>query len=318
MRAWLRKRYLRWLEKRLPRSNHVELHQGNLFIFLNRHALFYLGVCLLLWIGASNFENNLIYSLCFFMMAVVFGAIMLTFHNLSKLKIVVLPPEPVFAGDVIRLPLQLQSNKWREQLQWQFDGMPLEVISTEQDSSNLQVMAPAMQRGRHLLPRLKLSTTYPLGIIQCWTFLYPAQPAWVYPKPLACDIQRCNAGSGQLTGTAALSGSDEFFSLKAYRPGDSLVRIAWKQFAAGRGLLVSEYEASQQSGDWQLDYEQLTDQDPEVRLSKLCYAVLTLTQQGQAFSLTLPQTRIAQGSGAQHEAAALKALASFGGANARV
>lgn len=318
MRAWLRQRYLRWLAKRLPRANHFQLHQGNVFIFLNRQSLFYLGVCVLLWVGASNFENNLIYSLCFFMMALIVSAILLTFHNLTQLKIDLLPPAPVFAGEPITLPIRLQSSRIREHLQLQFDGMPAQYLSTERGDTQTQVQAPAMPRGCHLLPRLKLASSYPLGIINCWTFLYAADMVWVYPQLVVCDIQSCNAGSGHLLGSAAVSGSEEFFSLKAYRPGDSLVRVAWKQYAAGRGLLVSEYETSQHSGDWQLDYEQLNDQDPELRLSKLCYAVVTLTQQGQAFSLRLPQCVLTQGAGAQHEMLALQALARFGNSHAPI
>lgn len=311
MRAWWRVQVARWLAQRLPRANQFTLTQRNLFIFLNQQALFYLLIAALLWIGASNFENNLIYSLCFLLLSVLVAGIFFTFNNLSGLTVSALPVPPVFAGDAIAVPLQLISGKQRQHLQLQFEQMPAVTAACEAQT-NLQLLAPPLPRGRHFLPRIQIASVYPLGFIRCWTFLHPAQTVWVYPQPIVCDLQLCNAGSGSQQGSAARAGTDEFHSLKAYRPGDSLVRVAWKQYAAGRGLLVSEYDAQKYSGDWLLDYDQLTDSDPELRLSKLCYAVLQLSQSSQPFALKLPHYNLAKATGIAHEQAALQALALFG------
>lgn len=312
MRTWFNLRFQRWLANRLPASNSHQLTQRNLFIFLSRGSLFYLGICALLWIAASNFENNLIYSLCFFLLAVLVAAIVLTFSNLAKLRVEILPPQAVFAGDSIEVPLLLRSNKPRQQLRIGFAEMPAQLLAAAPGDTAVKVYAPAMRRGLRHLPRLSLETTFPLGIIRCWTYLFAEHQVWIYPKPMPCELQSCNAGLGVQDKGAVFQSGDEFHQLKPYRSGDSLVRIAWKQYAAGRGLLVSEFEEATQHGDWQLDYDQLSDVDPEVRLSKLCYAVLALSQTGEAYSLKLPGLYLARASGAAQESAALQGLTLFG------
>lgn len=302
--------YQRWLAKRLPAANEHRLHQGNLFIFLNRAAIFYLLIAVLVWIGASNFENNLAYSLSFLMVATLITTIGFTFYNVSGTRLRFLPVSPCYAGEAVSVAVLLQSQRPRSQLCLQFAGGNPATVSFEREYL-VNLNATAQRRGQRRLPRLRLEGVYPLGIISCWTYLYSEQRFWVYPQPLVCEPDSCLSGKSRLRAEQQLSDGEDFHSLKSYRQGDPLTRVAWKRYAAGRGLLVQEYAAALAQGDWWLDYERLSD-DSETRLSKLCYSALQLHQQGVRFGLKLPCTHVEQGGGALHLQAVLQALAGFG------
>ena len=61
----VREGYAQWIDRRIPPSRQVTLTQKNIFIFPNRHALFYFLVVALIWVAATNYESNLSFGLSF-------------------------------------------------------------------------------------------------------------------------------------------------------------------------------------------------------------------------------------------------------------
>src|SRR6478735_3956672 len=107
--SW-QQRYQRWLDRRIPPQKSLQLHQRNLFIFLSTQGLYFLLLVSLIWIGATNFQNNLAFALSFFLLAVLFVAILQTFANASGLQLRFIDAEPVFAGDVALARFELLST----------------------------------------------------------------------------------------------------------------------------------------------------------------------------------------------------------------
>jgi uncharacterized protein (DUF58 family) len=155
-----------------------------------------------------------------------------------------------------------------------------------------------------------MQTFYPLGILRCWSWLDLDVALLVYPKPLEADYRLCSSGEGD-DGNEAVGGGDEYFSLKPYVEGESRSRIAWKQYAAGRGLFVREY-ADFRGGEIMLDLSVIPDPDLESRLSKLCYCALQLHEQGRVYGLRLPGKAVLDAAdGDQQLHAVLLALALY-------
>lgn len=308
--SW-QQRYQRWLDRRIPPRKSLQLNQGNLFIFLSRQGLYFLLLILLIWIGATNFQNNLIFALSFFLVAVLFVAILQTFANASGLWLRFIDAEPVFAGDVALFRLELLSTAAHQQLELSWPQQ-LSVFVTVQPSSPGIVLLPQQTVRRGLLHpgRFRMQTFYPLGIVRCWSWLDLDMAVLVYPKPIEEDYHLCSSGTGD-DGARSIAGGDEYFSLKPYVEGGPRSHIAWKQYAAGRGLLVREY-AELHGGEVMLDFSVMTDTDVEVRLSKLCYCALQLHKQGKAYGLSMPGTPVvAADSGDQQLHTVLTALALY-------
>ncbi len=305
-------RYQRWLDRRIPPCQSLQLNQRNLFIFLSRHGVYFLFLILLVWIGATNFQNNLAFALSFFLLAVLFVAIHLTFANASGLRIRFIDVAPVFAGDIAQARFELFSTALHQQLVF---GWPLQgaVFATVQPAKPEVLLLPMQTNQRGILRpgRFRMQTVYPLGLVRCWSWLDLDVELLVYPKPEEADFRECSSGDGDEDGAAAVSGGDEYFSLKPYTEGESQSRIAWKQYAAGRGLFVREY-TDMRGGEVILDLSVMQDADLEKKLSKLCYCALQLNKQGRAYGLQLPGISLIEAaSGDQQLHAVLTALARY-------
>lgn len=309
---WLRpwqNRYRRWLDRRIPPARVVTLTQKNLFIFPSAQGFGYLLLALLVWIGATNFQNNLVLALCFFLLAILFIAIHQTFANLSGLTIRFVSAKPVFAGEIAHCTLVLEAAGDRQQLELQWPGeFPITVSPNAGEPTRIELPITCQQRGRYRPGRFRLQSRYPLGIIRCWTWLDLDAEILVYPQPMESRLTPYR-GSHQNAQGEPVAGAEDFHALRHYIPGDSLARVAWKHYAAGRGLQVREnVDLLNNSEPW-LDFHALTDADPEDRLSRLCFIALEISADQRTFGLRLPNRVIEPSAGHQHLQAVLRALA---------
>ena len=74
--------------------------------------------------------------------------------------------------------------------------------------------------------------------------------------------------------------------LRAHQAGEPFGRIAWKQFAQGRGLLVKQFQEPEQD-DTHLSLQGVTGTDLELRLSALAWWCADYGKRGIPFTLTL-------------------------------
>ena len=303
-----RRRYQRWLDRRIPPAGHVRLNQGNLFIFISRQGGFFLLTATLVWIGATNYQNNLVLGLCFLLLAVLFVAIHQTFLNLSGLELRFVSAEPVFAGQTARCVIELISGVEREQLHLGFpDQADVLTSLTGHQAGVAELPFATHQRGWCHPGRFRLYSDYPLGLVRCWTWLDLRPAVLVYPRPLASLAPTTPTQAGADRGQP-VAGVDDFLGLRPYTRGDPLSRVSWKHQAAGHGLWTRE-QVDYRSEDLWLDYASLPNADPEMRLSRLCGMALQLAGENRAFGLRLPDCRLEVGAGDAHLRQVLRALA---------
>jgi uncharacterized protein (DUF58 family) len=313
LQAVMTKRWARWINRRIPPMTDITLNQRRIFIFLTRPGGFMALLLLCLFIAGINYANNLLLGLCFLLGSLSVIAIHHTFGNLSGLRIQAVGTTPAFAGEAAGFTIRLSDPKRRRhdslRLIWSDASEWVEsVVSAEQVTLYLK----AERRGRFHPPRLKIITTYPLGLLQAWTWLDLDLEAVVYPRPVAGSELPAGGGDADEAdeGRRRKPGQEDFESLKTFTPGDPLAHVSWKHLARGQGMLVKVWSEPIAGSDT-LDYQALAGMDRENRLSRLAWWVEKLHTLQQPFALRLPGVFIPVGQGARHREECLTALALF-------
>ena len=75
-----------------------------------------MGVVVLTLVAAINFQNSLIYMVCFWLGSLLVINILYTFRNLSGLELELMGADPCFAGQNSLVTLRVASDRPRESI----------------------------------------------------------------------------------------------------------------------------------------------------------------------------------------------------------
>lgn len=318
LRARVRARFSRWVSRRIPPARAITLDQRRIFIFPSRAGLFFMACLAVMLLTAINFQNNLSYALTFLLATLFIVTTLHTYANLSGLTIRAVRAQPVFAGQQSQFELMIERGKQREHyalhLKWPDSSEGLVNLVAE-DAVKVQLYLAAPRRGWFHPGRLLLESSYPLGLLRCWTWVDLDLRAMVYPRPLASPELPGVAGGRPEGADLAVVGSDDFYGVRDYRRGDSLRHIHWKALAKGQGIQSKQYTAYAERRVW-LDWEMFAGLGTEQRLSHLCHWALAFEAEGAEYGLRLPGLVISPGLGEKHRDRVLQALALYGVAEA--
>lgn len=312
LQQFYRASWSRWLQRRIPAADQTQLSQRSIFVLPSRFGVTFLLLALAIYLLGTNYENNLVQLVSFLMLSMLFSAILHSFRNLSGLVVQALPTADGRVGESAGFAVKLSGSGRRCALRLQFPGQtPLRASMCDKP---LMVEVPflAEQRGRLKPGRICISSHYPLGLVRSWTYLDLNQATVIYPKPVTCHYQLQGTPLSEDQGEPASEqpGQDQFSHLKAYRVGESLRQVAWKQVAQGRGMVSKSFEREQTPDNW-LGLASVDGTDLEMRLSQLAYAVETLGGAGQVFGLVLGGMQIPPGQGREHVRSCLRSLALY-------
>ncbi len=317
--------FFKWIDKRSPPAATVLLGRKNLYTFPTVMGFGFLGLSLLLWVLGTNYQNNLILALSYLLISLLVVSILHTYANLAGLNIRVAGAKPAFAGEQVHFVLEVSGTRAKGNdnivVRWwggdpmTFDFEPPAVSTsqptgTSQQSQPITVSQMASRRGYLRPGKLLLESTYPLGLIRCWTWLNLDACAVVYPKPLKADFPAISLGAKQGQHGEPTTGGDDFSGLKEYRAGDPIKHIAWKHYAREQGLYSKEYASAQEADTW-LQWQSFLHLPPEERLSALCYWALEFDRLGVPYGLRLPGKQLPPGLDDGHRLSVLSALARF-------
>jgi uncharacterized protein (DUF58 family) len=290
----------------------VELHTRRIYILPTRAGMLFAMITFVMLLGAMNYNNNLGFALTFLLAAVAIVSINQCHYNLAGLRVAALGAEPVFVGDKFQFQFALHNardgKRWQIRLNWdgQDEAQYVDVPATGQQIIALSLAAE--QRGLQRAPRLRVSTRFPLGLLQSWAWLNLELTGLAYPRPAE---RAFGAAAGSLTQAGAnTSGEDDYAGMRQWRPGDSPRRIAWKAFARTGQRLVHEYSGAG-APVW-IDWSSEPDRNTEQRIAKLARRILNAETSGCEFGLRIPGVEVApaQGPGQRHRC--LQALALVG------
>ncbi len=314
IRHRLRQRFARWVDNRIPPARSVTLDQRRIFIFPSRVGFFFALCLLIMLMTAINYQNNMSFALTFLLATLFVVGILHTYANLAGLTVRAIRATPAFAGKKSEFSIQLERGGSREHfalhLKWpESNGSVINLA--EQATAQVHLQLSVGKRGWFSPGRLLLESTYPLGLLRCWTWIDLDLCALVYPQPLASPELPGLASDRPDGASVEVLGSDDFYGFRDYRQGDSLRQIHWKGLARGHGVQTKQYGAYANRSVW-LDWEMFPGLGVEQRLSHLCYWVLEFDRQGEEYGLRLPGLAIEPGLGERHRDQVLQGLALHG------
>lgn len=314
MRGRMRRRFRGWVNRRIPPAREVTLNQRRIFIFPSRTGFFFSCSLLVMLVAAINFENNLSYALTFLLTTLFIVATLHTYANLSGLTIRAVRAQPAFSGQQSEFVVMIERSKKRDHyalyLKWPASSENI-INLVEDDSLKVHLHMLVDKRGWFHPGRLLVESTYPLGLLRCWTWIDLDLRALVYPRPMASAELPGLATDAPDGAAAMVVGNDDFYGFRDYRKGDSPRQVHWKGLAKGQSMQTKQYTAYADRSVW-LDWELFPGVGVEQRLSLLCHWVLTFDDRREEYGLRLPGVTIEPGMGEKHREQVLKELALFG------
>lgn len=307
------RRFSRWINRRIPRSDSILFSQKNIFILPTGAGVVFGLLLLIMLITGINYQNSLIYLLTFMLGALLVGAMHQTHRNLSGLSLSLVRPGEGVAGEEVPFRFRISSGK--------DDALSISLSAGESRVDGLHVPAgeskevtlpiPSARRGYLRPDRVRIETRFPFGLLKAWSWVRPVSSGVVFPRPLPAPEASSTVDDGHETGAAArVAGQDEA-DLRPWREGDLSPRVMWKRFARSGQMVVADWEAQQGSPHW-LDFAAFPGTDNELRLSYLAWLVQDRAAKGARFGLSLPGEVIEPDSGQVHAERCLRVLALWG------
>lgn len=300
-----------WLSKRLPVSDDIVLGQKNIFILPTAYGLVYLVFVIIVFVVAVNFENSIVYGFCFLLASIFITTLMNTFTNLAGLRCSTKKMLTCFANEksMIYLYVSSQGKSSHHGIQVEWQGQLQHTFSLAENSlspsKKLAFEFTAHYRGRIPQQRLRVSTTYPLGLVRAWSWVRPDWDVLVYPEPIAKTLP------SQQQQLEPDFDKDDFKGLRDFQVGDSLHHIAWSTLAKGQGLHVKVFENETALEKWFCWSDLPNSLDIETRLSILCAWLLDAESKDGTYGLKLPLRTIELDRGHRHQTQCLSALALY-------
>lgn len=307
-------RFNRFLRLARPDADgQAKISGRRIYILPTVQGLGYGLLLLIMLTGSINYASNLGFLLTFLLVGLGLVAIIHTWRNLLGLALSAGRAEPVFAGQPACFEVCLHNHRPASRPAVRItlrEGSPVLEDLPPAAISRVRICLPTDQRGECLLPRLTVSTRYPLGLLRAWVYVDLNHSCLVYPQPgpamPAAEAARYDHSRQGDKGV----GADDFAGLRQYRPGDAPRHVNWKALAREQGLQTKLFGGDRSERRW-LDWTALSG-DTETRLSRLCRGVLDAGDHQMEFGLRLPGLEIGLGRGQNHRHLCLAALARFG------
>jgi len=310
-----------FLEHR-PESGEVFLNQRRVFTLPNKPGWFFVLMLLILFIASTNYSLSMGFALTFVLAACATVNAFLGFRNLAYLYLAPGPVQPVFAGEEAQFSLQLINRRAHARyaiwIGFAEGDHPAQAVDIAPNSRcNVQLSCAAHTRGWLPIPRVRLQTFFPLGLLRAWSSWLPDIQALVYPHPEQHAPPLPFIGATQADGQGH-AGSEDFSGVRAYQTGDAIKLLAWKHIArvdveAG-GQLFSKQFSGGSANDLLLDYDSLPQiMDTELKLSRLTRWVLEADASGLLYGFRIGNIEYAPNNGPSHRLSCLRALALFSG-----
>lgn len=286
----------------------VELDRRRIYVVPTRFGMGLALLLLVMLVGALNYANNPALLLTCLLASAAWTSVFSGFRVLHGLRVTAIEPGECHAGGVLPLALEFDASpRARPALQVRADAAHAALTLPAGTAGRATLQLPVGQRGWLALPRLRIWTTWPLGLFHCWVWLRPDIRTLVYARletPLPV-LPHVPGGQGE----HPTHGDDEAIAgLRDYRRGDPPRMVAWKASARHETLLVREAEPAG-AAHVMFDYHALADLDHEQRISRLSTWVCMAHARLMTYGLRLPGQLIRPAADDGHRRACLRALA---------
>jgi len=306
---WLAQFIHRWIaRKEKNTSSSFSITQKNIYILPSKAGWLFITSLIAILSGAINYNNSMVYLLCFFLVSLGFIAMIMTHKNLKNISIYSHPSNATFPGKTINFQFVAKSDNKNNHYSLQTNDQFFSV--TPEQDAEFHISEKAHRRGRQNPGRFKIYTEFPLGLFHAWAQVNIENTVIVYPKPVKHHNEKTQFYDKNQQ-QRNIEGNDEFAGIRDFVKGDSPKSMAWKTIARTHQLYTKEFNT--EAGDIVLfDFEQLHDvQNTEEKLSILCDLVLQANAEQLSYGLKLPNTTIKPDHGSSHLHHCLSALALY-------
>ena len=273
-------------------------------------------IIFLLFLVGINFQNSLVYIVCFWLISLLVINIFYTYRNLAGLTIKAISTEPCFAGEKMVLELEVSRpvNQRKSSIYFGWKNEDLvELNLQEEQSTRIKLSHSSDKRGHFTPPRIDIFTRFPTGLNTAWSYASMDIQCIVYPEPIErkqpSDTQSSDDESTD--GKEINGGSSDFAGIREYQMGDSPKHIHWRQYAKTGDLYTKSFVDYESQEVW-LDWHSLNFSGTEPRLSHLSAMIIAYNDAQKPFGLRIPGKEIQPNKGEAHKVRCLTALALFG------
>lgn len=265
----------------------------------------------------SAYENNLVNLLGFFMMAILFTAMIATHNNINGVEIARVESVYGFAGETFPVSIVVRNTTKSPKSNCEFSIRGFKKVaqydarSTISPGSDARLLASfdSPQRGTHHLKRFTLSTSAPFGLFRAWQIRPSDAVAVVYPRRVG-DLAWTVSSGLKIGDLNRGSGAEDYKQHRAYQAGDNLRRVDWQAYARGRSLMTKEYDEPTGEG-LHFDFHRLHAIDNEAKLEQLSKWIDLAINRGQSFSISIPGKKMGPDQGLAFAHRAWQELAKF-------
>jgi uncharacterized protein (DUF58 family) len=308
LQAWAERRLPALTRYRRPEALPIALHRRRIYIVPTAFGSGFAVLLLVMLVGALNYANNAALLLTCLVAAACAASMLVAFRSLDGLSLRTIHAGQAIAGQPMPLTLELDSGgQPRSAIRLDLAGTTQAFALEAVNNTRVTVMLDTKLRGWLELPRLRIWSTWPLGLFRAWSWLHPQMTVLVWPRAEAHGPPPAHASDNPHL--ARPQQGDDLAGLRSYRIGDPQRRIAWKASARHNDLLVKEYEQPHALEHWQLDWRAMPGLDNEARIARLARWLGEAEAQRRQTSLWLPSEDIPSGSGPAHYAHCMSALA---------
>ena len=303
----------RRLIKRGSKPEEAVIDNSHLYILPSRQGLLFAVVLLGMLIGSINYNNNMGFMLTFLLGSLALISILHSYRNLKGIRLRAGRNPPVFAGEYAKILVHIDNpgRMMRHLLTLNCEGesRAVKLVAAQQHAS-VQFLLRTARRGWRHPGRIRVESTYPLGLFRAWSWIELDSRCLIYPRqelhpplpPLASGETEHGARQGD--------GMEDFAGLRDYRIGDPLRHVAWKAVARGQPLLIKQFSGTGGGSAWFV-WDELAGLDREQRLSRLCRWVVDADREGIEYGVKMPGRAFVPDSGEHHRHQVLQYLALF-------
>ncbi|MFT5587918.1 MAG: hypothetical protein ACI9ZF_000073 [Bradyrhizobium sp.] len=312
----------RWLYRLAgPETGEIMLGQRRVFIVPTAAGWGFAAMLVLLFTGSVNYNLNLGFAFTFLIAACAVVDMHLTFRNLAYLHLAPGRAAAIFCGDMALFELQLINRRKHDRYAIWMDfyghanAVAQAVDVAALGTSTVTLGVASATRGWLPAPRVRLITRFPLGLLRAWSYWQPDLRVLVYPHPEhgapPLPLVTTSAAHGR-----GMAGNDDFAGIRAYRPGDPMQQLAWRQIAridpaVGGMLLTKQFEGGAAS-ELVLDFAAFPRvMDLELKLSRMTRWILDAEAARLPYAFRLGALNLPPAHGPAQQATCLQALAEF-------
>lgn len=290
---------------------------GRVYIIPTKFGGAFCGGAFFMILIGSAYENNLVNLLGFFMLAILFTAMIATHNNINGIEIARIETIFGFAGEEFPVSIVVRNSTKISKSNCDFTIRGLKKVAqydariTIPSKGDARLLASFLSpaRGLHEFKRFVLSTTAPFGLFYAWQVREAQATATIYPRRQG-DLNWSESTGVEIGQRKRATGAEDYKEHRVYQPGDNLRRVDWMAYARGRMLMSKEFDEPAGTGLY-FDFQKLKDPDNEMRLEQLAKWIDLAIKRGQPFTLSIPGKKLGPDQGLTFAHRAWSELAKF-------